>query len=113
MGIIDRGVCLELGRSWQRSSRPEDMQWFYSPGILIGLQHWGVNWRRRFGVQVRVLQKDLAKPSAPKEVFDELERDSIPVSILVNNAGFGLVGAFAEQPIATDLEMLQVNVGAW
>ena len=34
------------------------------------------------------------------------------VDVLVNNAGFGALGAFAELPLKRQLEMLQVNITA-
>src|ERR1700745_2410484 len=57
----------------------------------------------RHGVSVKVLTKDLAMPGAGREIFDELEREQIPISILVNNAGFGFQGAFAELELQREL----------
>jgi len=51
---------------------------------------------------------DLADPGAPRRIFESAGA----VDVLVNNAGFGLGGAFAELPLEQELEMIQVNVGA-
>jgi short-subunit dehydrogenase len=67
---------------------------------------------REHGVGVRVIPKDLSDPAAPKEIHAELEDNSIPVDVLVNNAGFGVRGPFAELGVDEQLEMLQVNVVA-
>jgi short-subunit dehydrogenase len=64
--------------------------------------------RARHGTEVKVLVKDLAHSAAPAEVFDAL-RD-VPVSILVNNAGFGLHGPFATNELRTQTDMMQVNM---
>lgn len=64
------------------------------------------------GVPVEVRPTDLASPSAPAELFDELRTAGIEVDVLVNNAGFGSQGAFADADLATQLQMLQVNVVA-
>ena len=64
------------------------------------------------GVSVRLLPTDLAVPAAPEEVFAALQRDAVPVDVLVNNAGFGTYGFFAETDLAAELQMLQVNVVA-
>src|SRR5207237_4834697 len=42
----------------------------------------------------------------------ELRAKSIDVDVLVNNAGVGLTGAFAETDLDKELEMIQVNIVA-
>jgi short-subunit dehydrogenase len=56
-----------------------------------------VSWelRARHSIQTLVLVKDLSSPTAAPEVFDAL-RDT-PVSALVNNAGYGIHGLFAQK----------------
>src|SRR6184192_465933 len=63
-------------------------------------------------VKVHVVTRDLAHPSVPQEVFDELKEKSITVDWLVNNAGFGAHGKFAELSLPDQLEMMQVNMTA-
>src|SRR5438477_5681352 len=53
--------------------------------------------RAAHNVEVLVLSKDLSNSSAPVEIFDALK--DTPVSVLVNNAGFGSQGAFAEEKL--------------
>ena len=64
------------------------------------------------GISVHVIAKDLAHPRAPQEVFDELQEKSIPVDVLVNNAGFGQYGRFAEIALETDVDMVELNITA-
>jgi hypothetical protein len=64
------------------------------------------------GVGVTVIPADLAKPGAAAELAGELERRGIAVDVLVNNAGYGLFGAFTETDLATELAMIQVNIVA-
>jgi short-subunit dehydrogenase len=66
----------------------------------------------RHEVAVRVLVKDLSRPEAPQEIFDELQREAIAIEVLVNNAGFGLYGAFSETDLNDELQMMQVNMVA-
>jgi short-subunit dehydrogenase len=66
----------------------------------------------RHGVGVRVLASDLARPEAPREIFEELGADGVGVDALVNNAGFGSYGLFAETDLKSELDLLQVNVVA-
>ena len=62
------------------------------------------------GVDVRVLAVDLADPAAPRAICDRLEAEGVAVDVLVNNAGFGAVGAVAELDTERQVDMVQVNV---
>ena len=65
---------------------------------------------RRYGVKVTPLAEDLSRPSAAETIATELEARSIDVEILVNNAGFGTHGPFAELSLERELSMLRLNV---
>ncbi len=67
---------------------------------------------RDHGVEVRVLPKDLARPEAPREVFEILAADQVAVDVLVNNAGFGAAGPFAQLDRERQLRMVRLNVVA-
>jgi short-subunit dehydrogenase len=67
---------------------------------------------RTYGIAAHVLRADLADPAAPGALTDELSQHGLVVEILVNNAGFGLWGPFAEADLQRELDMLQVNVVA-
>jgi short-subunit dehydrogenase len=69
-----------------------------------------VELRAKHGIQVKVIPKDLSSDTVPKEIFDELR--GTPVSVLVNNAGFGWRGAFAQDNPRHSLEMMRVNMDA-
>jgi len=45
-------------------------------------------------------------------VFNELQQAGVTVDVLVNNAGFGTHGDFAELSLQRQLEMIQVNLTA-
>jgi len=64
------------------------------------------------GIKTHVLAEDLADEGAPKRIFDELASRRVEIDFLVNNAGFGSNGAFAELDEKRELEMVQVNVTA-
>ena len=63
-----------------------------------------------FKTETRVISADLGRPGAAAEIVAQL--DGAPVDVLVNNAGFGLFGAFAETPLDKELNMIQLNVVA-
>ena len=60
----------------------------------------------------RAVAIDLSKPGAAAEVMSDIERSGEQVDLLVNNAGFGLIGRFAELDAAREREMIDLNIGA-
>ena len=66
----------------------------------------------RHNVRARVIAADLARRETPQEIFDELRNAGEEVDVLINNAGFGSYGLFAETDARAELDLLQVNVVA-
>lgn len=64
------------------------------------------------GNHVHVIPADLARPEAPEQIFAEIKRRGLRVDVLVNNAGFGSYGPFAETNLQDELAMVQVNITA-
>src|ERR1043165_596969 len=65
---------------------------------------------RDLGVKTTVIAADLSKPNAAADVVAQL--GAIEIDALVNNAGVGLAGAFADNDLQTELDMIQLNVVA-
>jgi len=63
-------------------------------------------------IEVTIIPKDLSVQGAAKEVFEEIENRGKDIDVLVNNAGFGLMGKFDELDIQKQLNMIQLNVSA-
>ncbi|MGZ4160828.1 MAG: SDR family NAD(P)-dependent oxidoreductase [Neobacillus sp.] len=63
-------------------------------------------------IEVAVIAKDLSVQGAPVEVFEEVEKQGFAIDVLVNNAGFGLMGRFDELDIQKQLNMIQLNIAA-
>jgi short-subunit dehydrogenase len=64
------------------------------------------------GVNVFLIQKDLAQPGAAWEIFESLKKKGIEIDYLINNAGFGLYGKFEEQDSAELRRMIELNITA-
>lgn len=62
------------------------------------------------GVQAHVLSLDLGDREAPRRCVAELRARGLAINFLVNNAGLGTNGPFADAEVAKQLEMIQVNV---
>ncbi|MEP6574222.1 MAG: SDR family oxidoreductase [Gemmatimonadota bacterium] len=67
---------------------------------------------REHGRSCAVIVSDLADGDAPRILAAELERRGLVIDVLINNAGFGLWGVFAEADLQRQLDMLQVNITA-
>ncbi len=80
-----------------------------SKNILEGIAE---NFKKEFGAPVTVIEKDLAVPGAPQQIFDQLKSRNIDVEILVNNAGFGIYGEFAESSTEEQLGIVALNITA-
>jgi short-subunit dehydrogenase len=68
--------------------------------------------REGCSIGVHVITADLSHPESPQRIFDEVKGRGMRVDVLVNNAGFGLHGSFAELPLQRQLEIIQVNITA-
>lgn len=55
---------------------------------------------------------DLTGFEADKKLFEETERHGFEVDWLINNAGFGSMGDFAELDLERELEMISLNIMA-
>jgi len=64
----------------------------------------------KHSIQAKVIPKDLSKPNAPQGLYDEVLADSIEVTDLVNNAGFGLNGKFVDFSTEQQMELIQLNI---
>jgi short-subunit dehydrogenase len=64
------------------------------------------------GVRAEVLAADLSAPVARAAVERRLAASDAPVDLLVNNAGFGTAGPFAELPVGREEQQVQLNVVA-
>lgn len=76
------------------------------------LRQIGDDLQARYSVTVRIAPKDLAHPATPTELYQELQEAGVVLDVLVNNAGFGLSGAFQTTDWNMENEMMQVNMVA-
>ncbi len=65
--------------------------------------------QQQHNIQVDVIVKDLTEPSAAQEVFDATQSKGLTVDLLINNAGFGDYGEFAQTDGDRQIQMIQLN----
>ena len=62
-----------------------------------------------YGIDVRTFSQDLSLPDSAEKVFDFCKSEKLAVGTLVNNAGFGLDGAFDSQPLESHEKMVVLH----
>jgi len=63
-------------------------------------------------VTAHVVAADLAAPDGARDLYEEVARRGIEVEYLVNNAGFGTFGPFAETDPHKTMDLVRLNIAA-
>jgi hypothetical protein len=66
--------------------------------------------KAELGGDVHIFAADLAPPGAAQSLIAEIEAEGLTVATLINNAGFGLAGKFADLSAERQREMVDLNV---
>ena len=66
----------------------------------------------RYGVEVLTVPADLGEAEAPGQILDVLTAHGRTVDVLVNNAGYGLPGAYADTRWSDQAAVIQVMITA-
>ncbi|MDJ0519151.1 MAG: SDR family oxidoreductase [Trichodesmium sp. MO_231.B1] len=66
----------------------------------------------QYQIQTDVIVQDLTSPAATKSVFEVVLQKELTIDLLVNNAGFGDYGNFAERSLEKQINMIQLNITA-
>ena len=100
------GIGLELARIFAREGHNL---------VLVArsadkLRHLAAELERAHSTRSLILPTDLTDPGAAAYVLDQTTRANISIEILVNNAGFGQYGLFAQSDLEECLRQIQLNV---
>ncbi len=68
--------------------------------------------QRQHQVLVKTIALDLSDAAAPKFLFDQLQRESVVLDVLVNNAGYGSFGEFTTMSMDDALGQIKLNITA-
>lgn len=74
------------------------------------LQQLAQQLQEQYKIRVDSLVQDLTAPSAATSVFDAVAAKGLTIDLLINNAGFGDYGPFAERDGELQVKMVQLNV---
>ncbi len=68
--------------------------------------------RSQYNIKAYLIPQDLTQPDATQSVFDAISQQGLTIDLLINNAGFGDYGAFADRPLTKQVQMIQLNITA-
>jgi uncharacterized protein len=64
----------------------------------------------KYKITAHYVALDLLEYQADEKLFEETERHNLEVDWLINNAGFGSMGDFANLPLENELDMVGLNI---
>jgi short-subunit dehydrogenase len=68
--------------------------------------------RQQYGIRVAAFARDLSDLHQVQSLYDAIQQEGIFVDFLVNNAGFGDYGFFAESSWVKSYAMIQLNISS-
>ncbi len=74
------------------------------------LENLKVELQEKWKIQVHILDLDISKPDSAKKILHFVENNQMEIEFLVNNAGFGTNGTFAELELERELQMIDLNI---
>ena len=74
------------------------------------LQRVADEFTQQYGVKVETIAKDLFGEKAATELYDEVKAKGIEIEVLVNDAGQGVYGLFAETDLEDQVKIIHLNI---
>jgi short-subunit dehydrogenase len=69
--------------------------------------------KQQYGIDTIIIAKDLFDREAPMDIYEEVKKKGIQIDVLVNDAGQGQYGLFVDTDIDRELDIVQLNIGAY
>lgn len=66
--------------------------------------------RDKYGVSVTIFPADLSIPGAAEKLYNQIKKAGIDIDILINNAGIGTFGPYADTDLRAEMELVELNV---
>ena len=104
------GASGGLGEAMARQLAPRGIHLLLVARREDKLQALATELAEKHGIQTGIVALDLADPGAPTELEREVEFRRMDIDFLINNAGYGLYGEFAQSDRTEQLDMLQLNI---
>ncbi len=76
------------------------------------LQQLAEQLQEKFQIRTETIVQDLTQTGAARSLYDAIAQKGGTVDLLINNAGFGDYGAFADRELQRQVDMIQLNITA-
>lgn len=106
------GASAGLGQGFARALAAKRQDLILTARRADQLEALAAELRARHGVQVHVFPADLADPAAPDKLIADIAAAGLTIDDLINNAGYGVQGGFADGDAPTQLGMIDLNIRA-
>ena len=110
--VLITGASSGFGEEFARQYAKQDHALVLVARRLDRLQAIAETLRQQHGTQIVVEQVDLSDVAAIVRLQERLRERGIAIDILINNAGHGLQGLFADAPLKSVLSMVQLDVAS-
>jgi short-subunit dehydrogenase len=77
------------------------------------LDHTAAELRQQYSIEVTLIAADLFERDAPFRVYEQVKAQGIQIDVLVNDAGQGIYGTFDTTDVNRELDIIQLNIGAY
>lgn len=106
------GASSGIGEAFARAYAARGAALILTARSTEKLERLAVELRNRHGIAVDVVSTDLAASDGPATLLAALAARNLTVDTLINNAGFGTQGRFAELDPEREIEEIRLNVGS-
>ena len=104
------GASAGIGAAFARELASRQTNLFLVARSEEKLQQLAQQLQAQYKIRVDFLVQDLTAPAAAKAVFDAVTQKGLTIDLLINNAGFGEYGSFAELDGELQVKMVQLNI---
>lgn len=106
------GASAGLGEGFARALAAQGEDLILTARRVDRLEALAADLRSAHAIHVHLFPADLTSPEAPTKLLADIAAAGLPIDQLINNAGFGIQGAFADGDVAGQLGMIDLNCRA-
>lgn len=106
------GASAGLGQGFARALAAQGQDLILTARRADRLEALAAELRTAHGVQAHIFPADLADPTAPDTLIADIAAADLTIHDLINNAGYGIQGGFADGDTSAELGMIDLNIRA-